>query len=89
MSVLECDRNRCTEIMCDKLILNGTRYICWDCWHELQKLKETWPKRMSAAEVEQRIRDFMASPKGSYTEVDTDEEFYRLTEEERRHDFDD
>lgn len=34
MSVLQCDRNGCENIMCDNMI--DGRYICYQCLHELK-----------------------------------------------------
>ena len=35
MSVLACDRNGCEHIMCNRLILDSTMYICNTCFDEL------------------------------------------------------
>ena len=35
MGVMACDRRGCEHIMCDRVILNGSRYICEDCFTEL------------------------------------------------------
>lgn len=41
MGVLACGRSNCTNIMCDRLILEGTHYICEDCFQELLVAKQT------------------------------------------------
>lgn len=83
MSVLECDRRGCEHIMCSRLILDSTAYICGDCWSELQTYKESWPETMTVAEVREHIEDFMyESPVGTYIKIkgcDVDAEFDRLT----------
>jgi hypothetical protein len=69
--------------MCERLILEGQAYICPPCWEELLTYKATWPETMSAAEVRERIEDFMhKSPPGTFLLVekaDIDAEFERLT----------
>jgi len=37
MSVLQCDRNGCDNIMCDRLSYEYG-YICWECFNELVSL---------------------------------------------------
>lgn len=82
MGVMACDRKGCEQIMCRRTILDGRDYICPDCWKELLVVKETWDKRMTAADVRRAIESFMRSPVGEYLEVDTDKEFQRLTDTE-------
>lgn len=79
MGVMACDRRGCEKVMCSRLILDSSRYICDDCWEELLEVKTTWDKRMSAADVRRQIESFMKSPVGEYREVDTEEEFNKLT----------
>ena len=93
MSVLACDRGNCPNIMCDRLILQGTRdgsrYICNSCYDELLEFKKTWEPPMTAQEVEAKIREFMATNPGAYRvfndEGDIDAEFDKLTGKERDH----
>lgn len=81
MGVMACDRKGCEHIMCDRLILDNL-YICPECWKELVNVKDnTWDKKMTAAEVRRSIERFMRSDVGEYREVDTKEEFDRLTGE--------
>jgi hypothetical protein len=67
--------------MCERLI-NGSHYICEDCWGELLAAKESWPDRMTARDVLDTIEKFMGSPVGTYRVLDRDgieEEFKRIT----------
>jgi hypothetical protein len=59
MSVMACSRHECSHILCDKLILDGSMYICSTCWEELLLYKNTWPAIMKAKEVKERIEQFM------------------------------
>jgi hypothetical protein len=82
MSVLACDRRGCEHIMCNRLILDHSQYICGDCWDELRELKLTWPDRMSARDVRDAIESFMNSGAGAHKMLDQDgidEEFEKLT----------
>ncbi|MFI5297367.1 MAG: hypothetical protein ACHREM_04655 [Polyangiales bacterium] len=82
MSVLACDRAGCDEVMCDRLILEGTAYVCDSCWRELLKYKESWPETMPLADVRERMKAFMRTKPGSFYEVgkeEIDAEFARLT----------
>lgn len=81
MSVNSCDRRGCDNIMCDRLILHRTMYICRECYEELCEAKvRHWPDELQEKIVEEKIRDFMRTPKGTYSTPDsTDEAFRRLT----------
>lgn len=82
MGVMRCGRYDCEHIMCTRLILDRSMYICEYCYDELLATKRMWPTQMSAREVEDRIREFMRSPVRSQTLLDgeqIDEEFERLT----------
>jgi len=78
MSVMECDRNGCEQIMCDRLILEGSRHICEECYDELLMAKDNWPKKTLVSDVRDRIIQFMASEKRSFILVNTEDEFERL-----------
>jgi hypothetical protein len=81
MSVLECGRVGCENIMCRRLILGNAAYICDDCYEELVQYKATWPSTMTKDKVRQLIIGFMES-ESSPIQVDeegVDEEFRRLT----------
>jgi len=82
MSVLACDRKGCDNIMCDKLILNRSRYICWECWHELEEVARGWPDRMTKRELNNRVRDFIENcektESGDYETVGTMEELEKM-----------
>lgn len=80
MSVMQCSRRGCPHILCERIILNGSMYICGDCWEELLVVKKSWPDRMTRTEVKEAIEAFMDSdPLESVELVDTDAEFSRLT----------
>jgi hypothetical protein len=63
MSVLQCDRAECENIMCDRFS-SQHGYLCGDCFDELLELGKG------------RIEDFMKSPKPK--EADRQQESYRL-----------
>lgn len=80
MSVMQCSRRGCPRILCKRIILNGSMYICGDCWEELLVVKKSWPDRMTRTEVKEAIEAFMDSdPLESAELVDTESEFSRLT----------
>lgn len=79
MSVLACSRSNCEELMCERLILDRTMYICSDCFEELIAFKATWNNSMTVAEVRYAIEEFMRSKVGSYIAANVDAEFDRLT----------
>jgi hypothetical protein len=63
MSVLQCDRNGCDNIMCDILIDN--RYCCSECWAEFEE-KISGRGRHTVFSFERLYEDFtvfMDSPK--------------------------
>lgn len=69
MSVLACSRSNCPNIMCDKLILNHTHYICNDCFDELtrwkyQLLSNSQPP-VKVDEIRGLISSFLNSKVGS------------------------
>jgi hypothetical protein len=68
--------------MCERLILEGTKYICDSCWEELATYKKTWPRTLRKVDVRRFIDFFMSMPPGTYIPVEGDEveaEFRRLT----------
>ena len=80
MSVLECDRLGCEEIMCNHLILDGKKYICNSCFEELLEFKKTWTEEMKKGEIRNKIEYFMNETKpGEFSKCDVDSEFRRLT----------
>lgn len=86
MSVLACNRFRCDNIMCDRLILKGSHYICHYCYRELLVYKATWKQdEMTADEVKPLIEEFMRTEPGTYSAAPRgegiDEEFKRQTGE--------
>lgn len=81
MGVLACDRTGCPHIMCDRLILDGTQYICSDCFAELLRVKSTWPDTMTTLELRERVESFMDTRPGRYVLLsgsDLEAEFQRL-----------
>jgi hypothetical protein len=84
MGSMKCDRVDCEHIMCDKMVLGGSMYICDTCYSELvnyRKTDEVWRDVMRSANIRKLIEAFMETPPGTYdsTLVNTDEEFNRLT----------
>ena len=85
MSVLACCRSDCDNVMCDRLILESSAYICNDCYKELLAYKETWPESMTPLDVREHIVNFMSTPTGTYKkkvvldQEGIDNEFKRLT----------
>jgi len=69
MSVLECDRNGCEKIMCDRLS-HTHGYICSECFEELLRSNET------------DIEKFMSSNKASKNIFDNKEVREQLLEKE-------
>ena len=81
MGVMACDRNKCVNIMCDFLILDGESYICYDCMNELHEFRKTWPNKMKRIEVRHAIEKFMTTSPGTNEDIEGDEiedEFKRL-----------
>ncbi len=82
MSVLECDRTGCPHVMCERMVLDGSMYICSECFEELDEYRRTWTSPMSRAGVRQAIVDFMKTEPGTHSvlegAVDVDAEFNRL-----------
>lgn len=60
MSVLECNRENCQNIMCDRYS-SEFGYICNECFNELI----LWMLRYSDESPMEVIRDFMDSEKGN------------------------
>lgn len=85
MGVMTCSRGDCQNIMCGRLILDGSAYICDACYDELIMYRETWTEReMLVSEVRERIKSFMRTPTRTYITVDAtgiENEFRRLTGE--------
>jgi len=55
MSVLACDRNGCENIMCSRMSVCGSYYICNECFEELVFLGH-----------ETSAKDFMSSRKRNH-----------------------
>lgn len=60
MGVNSCDRNGCTEIMCD-IIIDHSQYVCRDCTDEFVNLigDDPLPKK----ELHKKFLEFMETPK--------------------------
>ena len=81
MGVMACDRVGCESIMCDRLILDGSRYLCDSCYDELLEWKRSWPSHMTKDKVRALIEQFMESQSAPIPldEDGIDAEFERLT----------
>jgi len=65
MGVMACDRPGCDNIMCSRLVLNDSRYVCDDCWNDLLEMRATWTGEMTGRDIAVAIADFFrASPTG-------------------------
>lgn len=74
MGVKECGRIRCSNILCDRCILNGRVYICNSCYCELLSAKERWiEEKVTVGEIRDKIIEFMANPPNS-SNMSTDPE---------------
>lgn len=84
MSVLQCERGNCQNIMCSYRVLDKY-YICNGCRDELILVHHNWTLS-SKEEVWNRILDFMETNPGNDKEYPLDdsdeleEEFRRLIE---------
>jgi superfamily II helicase len=65
MSVLECDRNGCSNIMCDRFSYEYDSYICNECYNELLYSNLS-------------ILDFMNSEKKEVVTIDRSEELEKV-----------
>lgn len=83
MSVMACSRYECIHILCERLILCSSRYICDECYTELLQYKASWPvSLMLVDDVRDRINTFLTTSPGTYSKSgskDIDAEFTRLT----------
>lgn len=83
MGVMHCDRYKCKEILCRRLVLDGQFYVCEGCWDELLRLKSTWEPGLTKGEMRQHIEDFLETAPGASSLLDTrealDEAFEELT----------
>lgn len=60
MSVMQCDRRGCRNVLCQRVILNHEFYICEDCWKELLQLKRSaFAPGMTRAELHAKLLAFM------------------------------
>lgn len=67
--------------MCDRCILNGSKYICNSCYNELVEYKDTWTPPLTKRQIREKIESFMETEPETYRlkDVDIDEEFKNLT----------
>ena len=83
MGVMECNRNGCRNIMCERLFDNR-RYICEECWRELLEHRKSWPASMQRSDVKGIIERFLETDVGTHspplTADEVDAEFKRLVE---------
>jgi len=84
----QCERFGCSTILCDRLILEGSCYLCDDCYQQLLEAKKSWPKDIRAWRVRILIEDFLRRyppetlvypPSYQPPSTTVDEEFERLT----------
>lgn len=66
MSVLQCDREGCDNIMCDRFSHNRQEYICNECFAELVRLGpeidlNDFMERMGAGENDGASRAYWAT----------------------------
>jgi hypothetical protein len=89
MGVMACGRHYCRNILCDRLIFNGSRdesrCICDDCHAELLAWRQTWPETVEVRDVHELIVYFMdhttpgTMAKRESSPGGVQEEFERLT----------
>jgi hypothetical protein len=80
MSILNCDRQGCENVMCDRVVMKHTR-ICDDCYRELLQWRRTWPMELSAVDIRFRVESFFRTSPGSMIVLrgtDIEDEFRRL-----------
>ena len=83
VSVLACNRGDCENVMCDRLILGNSAYICNSCFIELVDWRKEWPDCLTKADVRRMIEWFMESPVGSYAKLHADGEEDEIEKEFR------
>lgn len=83
MGLMSCGRTCCENILCERLVLESSKYICNECYSELVEYKQiALPKQSTSKEVRKFIEDFMDTKPGTYRVLcneEVDEEFKRLT----------
>lgn len=67
MGVMQCDRGSCSNVCCD-FMLGSSQYICSSCFLELCNWRETWDSDTKVSEVALRIKQFMRSDPGDYSQ---------------------
>ena len=74
MSVLQCDRYGCDNIMCDKTIMENEYYICDDCYKELMDISEKimYRENLTMQQIKKFIFDFMEDINNEENCVDED-----------------
>ena len=72
MGVMACERGNCDEIMCSRLILDSSMYICSRCYKQLLEAKATWKRH---------IEEFMETNPGDYQQITTEEQADEAFEE--------
>lgn len=72
MSVLDCNRKGCENIMCDYSI-SGIGYVCWECRREFDEWLEKQGKEpKTEGEIKTELLAFMATNKKE--QFDSDKE---------------
>ena len=72
--VNQCARSGCSEIMCDRLVLNNSRYLCYHCANELETLMEHWAMPVSKSIVTEKILDFISSDRRTSDQIESSED---------------
>lgn len=64
MGVMSCQRPDCDNIMCDRIVMGA--YLCDSCHAEFLEWRQTWPGETTAANMRERIEQFLVAPSGVY-----------------------
>lgn len=84
MSVLECNRNRCRNIMCDTYI-SEVGYICNECQSEFKEyLKQKGLRGLTSQQIVKNLKAFIGTEKSQYDnskDMDIDTFFNEHTQE--------
>lgn len=87
MGVMQCHRKDCENIMCD-LYIEDIGYVCYECQSEfkayLKEMNED-EEGMKHREIKARLKHFMKTSFGSYTEeedISVDDFFREYNEKE-------
>lgn len=80
MRVLACDRNDCTNAMCD-LYLPKVGYLCWECQRDFKNyIKSEGKYEFTENELVRELNKFMLTAKRDDIKIDVDDYFNRYSE---------